>query len=130
MISNVFYFFRPELLKGQLQQVEKDISSKRDESSPDHQGLSELEVRLKLIREKIEDAKNEEEVKELSTAVKSTVMYACDQCMRAIEGMGWNVVLRIGLWLRDFSANKHRLLTFINLLTPNETIKHIYKPFS
>jgi len=50
------------------------------------QGLSELEARLKLIHKKMEDAKNDEEVKQLSTAVKSTVMYACDQCMRSIEG--------------------------------------------
>ncbi|XP_065899133.1 carboxylic acid reductase-like [Dysidea avara] len=80
-------FDRTELLKGQLQQVEKDISSRRDESSTnsDTQGLSELEARLKLIREKIEDSKNDKEAKQLSTAVKSAVMYACDQCMRPIE---------------------------------------------
>ena len=68
--------------------MEKDISSRRDESSTnsDTQGLSELEARLKLIREKIEDSKNDEEAKQLSTAVKSAVMYACDQCMRPIEG--------------------------------------------
>ena len=34
----------------------------------------------------MEDSKNDEEVKQLSTAVQSTVMYACDQCMRSIEG--------------------------------------------
>jgi len=54
--------------------------------STNTQGLSELETRLKVIREKMEDAKNDKEVKQLSAAVKSSVMYACDQCMRAIEG--------------------------------------------
>ena len=91
------YFLRTELLKQQLQKVEKDISSKRDDSqSSNAQGLSELEARLKLIREKMEDAKNDEEVKQLSTAVKSTVMYACDQCMRSIEGSNY-IVLAHGL---------------------------------
>jgi len=88
-----YILLRTELLESQLQQVKKNLKSVRSNknSSPStassQQQLRDLEAREKLINDKIKDAKNDEEIKQLNTVVKSSVTYSCDKCFRIIKGM-------------------------------------------
>ena len=86
---------RTELLESQLQQVKKNLKSvsshKGGASSTGatnvQEQLHDLETRERLITDKLKDAKNDEEVKQLNAAVKPVATYGCDQCLRVIEGM-------------------------------------------
>ena len=49
--------------------------------------VHELVAREKLINDKIKDAKNDEEVRQLNTTFKPVATYGCDKCLRAIEGV-------------------------------------------
>ena len=78
-----------------MQQVKKNLKSvashKAGASSTGatnvQEQLHDLETRERLITDKLKDAKNDEEVKQLNAAVKPVATYGCDKCLRIIEGM-------------------------------------------
>ena len=90
----IYFTNRTGLLENQLQEVRKNLKSVRlsvkDGSSPNAsylEQLQDLEAREKLINDKIKDAKNDEEVKQLNATVKPVATYSCDKCFRIIEGV-------------------------------------------
>ena len=95
---------RTELLESQLQEVKKNLksvrSSVKDGSSSTAsclEQLHDLEAREKLINDKIKDAKNDEEVKQLNASVKPVATYGCDKCFRTIEGVCVSVCICVSV---------------------------------